>query len=92
MRANVNVNSSTLHKRIVRLVAVTRKWKRLLCLKIMLQFQNGDTSWHQGDNEAISMLRMAFFEKFDKKFYVHVLAQCDVQCSVLNSSERSKGR
>ena len=35
--------------------------------KIMLQFQNGDTSWHQGDSAAISMYRTAFFETFVKK-------------------------
>ena len=34
--------------------------------KIMLQFQNPDTSWHQGDDAAFSMLRTAFSERFLK--------------------------
>ena len=33
----------------------------------MLQFQNGDTSQHQGDSAAISMYRTAVFETFIKK-------------------------
>ena len=47
--------------------------------KIMLQFQNGDTSWHQGDSAGIFMYSAGIFETFVKKFYVHVLAQCAVQ-------------
>ena len=35
--------------------------------KIMPQFQNDDTSQHQGDSAAISMYRTAVFETFIKK-------------------------
>ena len=35
--------------------------------KIMLQFQNGDTSWHQGDSAGIFMYSAGIFETFVKK-------------------------
>ena len=35
--------------------------------KIMLQFQNGDTSWHQGDSAGIFMYSAGIFETFVNK-------------------------
>ena len=38
------------------------KTENALVPNIMLQLQNADTSWHQDDNKAISMLRMPFLK------------------------------
>ena len=51
--------------------------------KIMLQFQNGDTSWHQGDSAGIFMYSAGIFETFVKKILCpRASPMCSVQCRV----------
>ena len=45
--------------------------------KIMLQFQNADTSWHQGDNAAFYMLRTAFLRDFLKIHQNFPMSACE---------------
>ena len=50
--------------------------------KIMLQFQNGDTSWHQGDSAGIFMYSAGIFETFVKKILCpRASPMCTGQCS-----------
>ena len=49
--------------------------------KIMLQFQNGDTSWHQGDSAGIFMYSAGIFETFVKKI---LCPRASPMCSVDN--------
>ena len=56
----------------------------------MLQFQNADTSRHQGDSAAIFMLRTAFYERFAKKIYVDVLAHCGLLCHSLRDQVNAR--